>query len=257
MSSEKITFKDVGGYSLIKKELKTIAESRKLDDHQTPRGLFFYGLPGTGKSLTAKAFANECGLDSKIVCPCDVLSRWYGEGEQNLRNSLNHEGVIVLEEFDLLVKRFDRKRYGEEMSVKLVNIIAEAMDGYEANEKGIFIATSNSLKIYPKLKRAGSFEKIFYFKEPDMPEIADILCVHLKNIQNNAEVQLYNGVDVNTVTKAIYNKSKPESPIVGSDIAEIVTRTHRKKWDQYMKTGVFEKMTTEDFLKTVEEYNKV
>jgi len=248
MSSKKITLKDVGGCFEIKKQLEMIAEARKLDNNQTPRMLYFYGIPGTGKSLTAKAFANECGLEFNHIDLGYTFSLWYGEGEQNLKKELDQEGVIILDEFE---------RISQYNSTNLLNIIAEEIDNYKANKKGIFIATSNNLEINPKFKKTGRFDMFFNFKEPDYPEIADIFSRRLRDMQKQAEVQPYNGVNVSTIAKAIYRISRPESPIVGSDIVEIVRRTHEKKWNQYMKTGVFDKIKTDDFLKTVQEYNKV
>lgn len=261
-----ITFKDVGGNNEVKNQLIYLVKSinhpdKKKYGYKPPRGIFFYGIPGTGKTLLAKALANECGLDFNHIDLSEILSKWYGESEQKLKSALYQEGIIFLDEFDSLGKKYDGEGYGEEMSVKLVNIIAEAMNGYEANEKGIFVAASNSLKIDPKLKRAGRFDKFFYFGPPTYQDIMEIFGIHLKNLQDQAEVKLYNGVDITQVSKAIYNRSlseqkvNPAAAIVGSDIAEITRRVHERKWNKYIQTGSFELINNNDFYQEISKYS--
>ena len=261
-----ITFKDVGGNNEVKSQLIYLVKSinhpdKKKFGYKPPRGIFFYGIPGTGKTLLAKALANECGLDFNHIDLSEILSKWYGESEQNLRKALYQEGIIFLDEFDSIGKKYDGEGYGEEMSVKIVNIIAEAMNGYEANEKGIFVAASNSLKIDPKLKRAGRFDKFFYFGPPTYQDIMEIFGIHLKNLQDQAEVKLYNGVDITQVSKAMYARSQKEqkvnpiAAIVGSDIAEITRRVHERKWNQYVETGHFDLINSNDFYQEINKYS--
>lgn len=261
-----ITFKDVGGCYEVKSQLMYLIRSIKHPEKETygyqpPRGVFFYGIPGTGKTLLAKALANECELDFHHIDLSDVLSKWYGESEQNLREAMSKKGIIFMDEYDSIGKKYGGEGYGEEMSVKLVNIIAEAMDGYNANVDAIYIAASNSLKIDRKLRRAGRFDEFYKFGPPTQKDVEEILMIHLKKLQDSAKAHLFNGVKAPIIAKALYQKSlaeqrrNPEAAIVGADVALIVKKAHRIRWNQYLDTGRFEKITTQDFLEEIEKYS--
>jgi len=262
---EEITFKDVGGCNEVKTQLMYLVKSimhpeKTTYGYRPPKGVFFYGIPGTGKTLLAKALANECGLDFHHIDLSDIVSKWYGESEQNLKEAMSQKGIIFLDEYDSIGKK-GGEGYGGDMSVKLVNIIAEKMDGYDANEEAIFVAAANSLKIEEKLKRAGRFDKFYYFGPPGQQDIKEILMIRLRKMQESAKVQLFNGVQADYVAKALYQRSLQEqkvnsrAAIVGADITEIARRVHEKKWNKFLDTGKFNKISTEDFYDEIVVYS--
>ena len=258
------TFEDVGGNHKAKILLKNIVDSlrhpkRHEYGYEPPRGVFMYGLPGTGKTLIAKAFANECGMDFNYVNLSEVLSKWHGESEQNLRQAMMQEGVIFLDEYDSLGKK---RQDHDGTSIKLVNVMAEAMDGYDSNPNALYIAASNSLDVDPKLKRGGRFSEMVPFGAPNEQEMYEILMIHLKLKQQKATQQLFNGVDPRKVAAVLYHKSiqelkaSPIAAIVGSDIENIVRKVHDAKWQKFRQTGTFEKISTTDFYPVIQEYSK-
>lgn len=259
---ESITFKDVGGQHEAKSQLIYLVKSVTHPDrakfgYKPPRGVFFYGHPGTGKTLAAKALANECGMEFHYIDLSDIVSKWYGESEQNLKEALTQPGIKFMDEFNSLGKVHQDN---EGISQKLVNILAEVMNGYDSYE-GIIVAASNSLKIDKKLKRAGRFDRFIYFGPPNLQDTEEILMIHLRLLQQDAQVQLFNGVNAPQISRALYTKSQaeqrqnPEIAIVGADIAEIARRAHERKWNHYLDTGSFVKIGTSDFLEEIKRYN--
>ena len=260
----KITFDDVGGNHHAKRLLRNIVESishpeRKVYGWEAPRGVFMYGLPGTGKTLLAKAMAYECGMPFHHVDISEVLSKWHGESERNLKEVMSQEGIIFLDEYDSLGKKYQDH---DGTSVKLVNIMAEVMDGYDSNPNALYIAAANTLDIDPKLKRGGRFSEFVEFKVPTQQEIYEILMIHLRKKQEQATAQLFNGVDPKEVAAVLYQKSvegvkkDPRAAIVGSDVSNIVRQVHDVKWNRFRQTGTFEKISTPDFIPVIQGYNK-
>ncbi len=205
----------------------------------------------------SKAIACEIGLPFHYCDLSDMLSKWYGESEKNMRDFLAREGVLFFDEFDSIGKP---SANSNEASLRLINIISESMDGYNSNPNTLYIAATNDIQLDPKLKRAGRFSRFYCFKIPHADEIREILQIHVKKKQSDAEVAVFNGVDLNRVSILLekksfeVNKLNPRLGIVGADIREIVRRAHEKKYFEYLKSGRFVPVVDEDFQAVIDSY---
>jgi len=259
---EIVTFDMIGGNYEAKKILNGIIESINHPDkerygYESPTGIFMYGLPGTGKTMLAKALAHECGMPFNYINLTEVLSKWHGESEQNLREAMMQEGVVFLDEYDSIGKKLNDH---DGTSVKLVNVMAEAMEGFDSNGSALYIAASNDYNVDPKLLRR--FQEHVYFGPQNQGELKEILLVQLKRKQGLAKEPIFNGLDAGRVSEALYKKSMQDMKdgvkyaIVGSDVRNIVRKVHDIKWEQHRKTGTFEKISTADFYPVIQAYTK-
>ena len=262
--SEIVTFDDIGGYQHIVEDLRFIVDTFKNPKYEAfnykrPRGICFYGRPGTGKTLLGKAIACESDRPFHYLNVAQVLSKWVGESEKTLQNSLMKSGIHFLDEANSILGAYNQQ--DNATNERLIDIFAEAVNGYKSNPDAMYILATNTLKLNKKVKRAGRVDIYYEFGLPDAQAIYHVLNIHLNKLMQGASVPIVNGLDLNMITNAIYstsviaNRKNPNLGIVPADCENILKRTHEKKVKEYWKTGQFRPMGTEDILETVKNYN--
>jgi len=262
--TEKVTFDDIGGYENIVEYMKffvSVLKDPKYSEvnYKKPKGICFYGLPGTGKTLMAKAVACESEYPFYYLNLGQILSKWVGESEKNLFTKLTRKGIHFLDEADSLLGL--QKDGDSNHHQTLINVYSEAVSGFRSNPDAMYIIATNNIKLDPKIKRAGRTDHWFYFGMPEPNAIHQILQIHAKKLQDGASRQVIIGLDYSAITNAIYaksvnvNKKYPNLAMVGADCAEVLRTTHEKACMKYWKTNEFRPMTTADVLETVREYN--
>jgi AAA+ superfamily predicted ATPase len=134
-------------------------------------GVLLYGPPGNGKTLLAKAVATECNAHFELISGPEILSKWVGESEANLRKLFARArqlapSVVLLDELDSLAPR--RDRVNQHHDVQVLSQLLVLLDGLEARGAVALVATSNRLEaIDPALCRPGRFD---YHIEVPMPD---------------------------------------------------------------------------------------
>ncbi|HEY2784882.1 MAG TPA: AAA family ATPase [Fimbriiglobus sp.] len=178
---------DIGGYEKVKKRLRhEILDVLQKRDAATndddiarleeliPRGMIFWGPPGTGKTYFAKAVASAIGAAITIVSGPELKSKWVGESEENLRQIFHRArqsapAVIVFDELDSFATA--RGTYtGSGVEHSMVNQLLTEMDGFHKEELVFVIGTTNFAEsLDPALLRPGRFEFHLHvpFPEPD------------------------------------------------------------------------------------------
>ncbi|MBX3399680.1 MAG: AAA family ATPase [Gemmataceae bacterium] len=179
---------DIGGYEKVKKRLREeiLDVLRKRDaasspddaarlEELIPRGLIFWGPPGTGKTYFAKAVATAIGAAIQIVSGPELKSKWVGESEDNLRQIFRKArqsapSIIVFDELDSFATA--RGTYvGSGVEHSMVNQLLTEMDGFHKEELVFVVGTTNFVEaLDPALLRPGRFE--FHLHIP-YPEPAD------------------------------------------------------------------------------------
>jgi transitional endoplasmic reticulum ATPase len=160
------------------------------------RGFLLYGPPGTGKTLLAKATARESNANFIATKSSDLLSKWYGESEQQIARLFARARqvaptVIFIDEIDSLVPARGGGLGEPQVTERVVNTILAEMDGLEELNNVIVIgATNRPSLIDPALLRPGRFDELIYVGPPDTAGRRRILAIHTEGMPLADDVDL-------------------------------------------------------------------
>ncbi|MGB8372210.1 MAG: CDC48 family AAA ATPase, partial [Halobacteriota archaeon] len=161
-----------------------------------PKGVLLYGPPGTGKTLIAKAVANETDAYFINISGPEIMSKFYGESEQHLRElfkeaSDNTPAIIFIDEIDAIAPK--RSEVTGEVERRVVAQLLALMDGLEARGEVVVIAATNRPEgIDPALRRPGRFDREIEIGVPDAAGRLQILQVHTRGMPIAGDVRLEN-----------------------------------------------------------------
>ncbi|KAK3878066.1 hypothetical protein Pcinc_017278 [Petrolisthes cinctipes] len=188
-----VTWKDIGGLEDVKKELREkilepIQYAKLHEEYgaNRPNGILMWGPPGCGKTLLAKAVANEAGINLLPVMGPELLSMYQGESERAVREVFRRARnvapcVIFFDEFDSLCPVRSK---GVESGSKttIVNTLLTEMNGFSKREDVYVIAATNRPDILdPAVTRPGRFDTLLYVDVPDDPGRVAIFRACTKN----------------------------------------------------------------------------
>ena len=160
------------------------------------KGFLLYGPPGTGKTLLAKAVAREAEANFIATRSSDLLSKWYGESEQQIARLFARARqvaptVIFLDELDSLVPARGGGMGEPQVTERVVNTILSEMDGLEELQSVVVIgATNRPNLIDPALLRPGRFDELIYVSVPDQGGRRRILSIHTGSMPLDPDVDL-------------------------------------------------------------------
>ena len=218
-----IKWDDVGGLEDVKQELKEAVEW-PLKHPETfqrlgirpPKGTLLYGIPGTGKTLLAKAVASESEANFISVKGPELLSKWVGESEKGVREVFRKAKqasptVIFFDEIDAIASTRSSNDGDSGVTKRVVNQLLTEMDGLEELEDVAIIAATNRPDILDAgLMRPGRFDRHIQVKEPDEEARLAIFKVHTKDMPLADDVDLkklakhtegYVGADIESVCR--------------------------------------------------------
>jgi len=189
-----VSWDDIGGLEPTKRELKELVQypvehpEKFLKFGMSPsRGVLFYGPPGCGKTLLAKAIANECQANFISVKGPELLSMWFGEAESNVRDCFDKARsaapcVLFFDELDsIAVKRGGNSGDGGGAADRVINQLLTEMDGV-GSKKNVFIigATNRPDVLDGAIMRPGRLDQLLYIPLPDMDSRVSILKANLR-----------------------------------------------------------------------------
>ena len=217
----KVTWEDIGDLEEAKEKIREIVElpmkHPELFKHlgiEPPKGVLLYGPPGTGKTLLAKALANEIGAYFVMINGPEIMSKFYGESEQRLREIFkeaeeNAPSIIFIDEIDAIAPK--REEVTGEVEKRVVSQLLTLMDGMKERGKVIVIgATNRPDALDPALRRPGRFDREIEIRPPDKRARKLILQVHTRNMPLDEDVDLdklaelthgYTGADLAALAK--------------------------------------------------------
>jgi len=188
-----VSWESVGGLTEIKDRLKESVEwpltKPELFEHfgiKPPRGIVLFGAPGTGKTLLAKAIANEAKANFISIKGPELISKWVGESEKAIREIFkkakqSSPSIIFLDEFESIagMRSSNSQSGGSDVANRVVNQLLASMDGVESLDEVIIVAATNRPEmIDPALLRSGRFERVLHVPPPDKPAREVIMAIH-------------------------------------------------------------------------------
>jgi len=216
-----VTYEDIGGLGDAIIKIREIVELPMRHPElftrlgiDPPKGVLLYGPPGTGKTLLAKAVANEAGANFLVINGPEVMSKWYGQSEANLRKIFeeaekNAPSIIFIDEIDAIAPK--REEVRGEVEKRVVSQLLTMMDGLKARGKVIVIAATNMENtLDPALRRPGRFDREIEIGVPDVKGRKEILQIHTKNMPLEKDVNLdelgsitygFTGADIHALAK--------------------------------------------------------
>jgi transitional endoplasmic reticulum ATPase len=198
-----IGWADIGGVDAARERLREGVElplkqpeAFKRMGIRPAKGFLLYGPPGTGKTLLAKATAREAEANFIATKSSDLLSKWYGESEQQIARLFARARqvaptVIFIDELDSLVPARGGGLGEPQVTERVVNTILAEMDGLEELGSVVVIgATNRPNLIDPALLRPGRFDELIYVAVPDQAGRRHILGIHTKKMPLAEDVDL-------------------------------------------------------------------
>jgi transitional endoplasmic reticulum ATPase len=202
-----VTYDDVGG---LKQEIEKVREMIELPLRHPeifdrlgidpPRGVLLHGAPGTGKTLLAKAVANESGSNFVAINGPEVMSKYVGEAEKKIRDLFkeaeeNSPTIIFVDEIDAIAPK--REEVTGEVERRVVAQILALMDGLKERGKVIVIgATNRPDALDQALRRPGRFDREIELRVPDRDGRNEILQIHTRGMPLEDDVDIDELADI-------------------------------------------------------------
>ncbi|MFC1698009.1 CDC48 family AAA ATPase [Nanoarchaeota archaeon] len=196
-----VTYEDIGG---LEEEIKKVREMVELPlKHpeiferlgiDPPKGVLLHGPPGTGKTLLAKAVANETNSHFILINGPEIMSKFYGQSEANLRKKFedaekNSPSIIFIDEIDAIATK--REESKGEVERRVVAQLLAIMDGLKSRGRVVVIAATNiPNSIDPALRRPGRFDRELVIGVPSYKGRLNILKIHTRNMPLSKDIKL-------------------------------------------------------------------
>ena len=213
-----LRFDDVAGLDDVKEDIRlrmiypfAHPELAERFDIRAGGGVLLYGPPGTGKTMLAKATAGEIDATFFRISPADVLSKWVGEAEQNIKKlfdaaAAEPRSIIFIDEIESLVPA--RRDEGSSVMQRVVPQILQGMEGFDKKKVQPILfmgATNVPWQLDPAVLRPGRFDEKVYIPLPDLPAREKMLEIYLKHRPLDPSIDLsdlaqrldgYSGADI-------------------------------------------------------------
>ena len=269
-----IGFDDVAGLGDVKEEirLKMIypfahPELARQYGIRTGGGVLLYGPPGTGKTMLAQAIAHEIDATFFVISPAQVLSKWVGEAEQNIRKLFDAakaepKAVIFIDEIEALVPK--RKSDSSSVMQRVVPQILQELEGFDRQADGCLLfvgATNRPWMLDEAMLRPGRFDARVYIPLPDAParyRLLEMYLIEKRPVADDVDLgrlcdrlEGYSGADIKNIADRAASlpfmeaiEGGEQRPITMADIMRVIDETlpsvHKReltRFEQFDRTG--------------------
>lgn len=228
----RVSYEDIGGLhneiDKVREMIELPLKHPELFDRlgiDPPKGVLLQGPPGTGKTLIAKAVANESGASFYTINGPEIMSKFYGQSEENLRKIFdeaekNAPSIIFIDEIDAIAPK--RSEVHGEVERRVVSQMLTLMDGLKGRGKVIVIAATNIPDaIDPALRRPGRFDREIRIDVPDRVGRKEILQIHTRGMP------MAEGVELDDLADFTYG-------YVGADLASLARESAMNALRRYL-----------------------
>lgn len=247
-----ITFEDVIGLEEVKRYIKMNVikpfenpELYKLFKKEAGGGALLYGPPGTGKTMIAKAIANEVGAAFYSVKASDIMSKWVGESEQNVKNLFeavrSHDlTVLFVDEIESITTK--RGSSNSNVTDRVVSEFLAQLDGFNEESDNVTMllaATNVPSKIDEAILRPGRFDRLIFIPLPEFPARRAILGKMLDDVPCDQDLDL---TMISDITDGFS----------GADIKGLVNTVKSYAIERSLESGDVDMISNEDFLEAMQ-----
>lgn len=196
-----ITYENIGGLGDEIKRLREMIELPMKHPElferlgiEPPKGVLMHGPPGTGKTLIAKAVANESGANFFSIAGPEIMSKYYGDSEQQLREKFEQANkaapsIIFIDELDSIAPK--REEVTGEVERRVVAQLLTLMDGLKERGQVVVIGATNRIDaIDPALRRPGRFDREVEIGVPDQKDRLEIFQIHTRSMPLSKDVNI-------------------------------------------------------------------
>mmetsp|Transcript_5730 Transcript_5730/g.9919 ORF Transcript_5730/g.9919 Transcript_5730/m.9919 type:complete len:879 (+) Transcript_5730:86-2722(+) len=217
-----VTWDDIGGLEDVKRELQELVQypvehAGKFEKFgmSASKGVLFYGPPGCGKTLLAKAIANECDSNFISVKGPELLTMWFGESEANVRDLFDKARsaapcILFFDEMDSIAKARGSGGAGSsDAGDRVINQILTEIDGVGARKAVFIIGATNRPDILDNaVTRPGRLDQLVYIPLPDLASRINIFKANLRKSPVDPQVSVellakhthgYSGADITEI----------------------------------------------------------
>jgi transitional endoplasmic reticulum ATPase len=248
-TTQTVTLDQVGGLADLVAEMRQIALSFRHPEAMArwgarrPQGILMYGPPGTGKTMLSRALANEIGADFREIRTPEILDKWLGGSERNIKEIFRAARryrvptLMLFDEFDSIISY---THSGGDAASQAINAVAgifkqEMNDLIEANPNVIVVATTNfPHRVDDSLIRSGRFDVKISVPRPDEPSRAEIFRKMIRGLIAAHETpgfQMFDDdLDLAELARASHG-------MTGADIKEVLRRVQLAKAMQDARSG--------------------
>ena len=238
----KVSFEDIAGIDHVVAQVREVVDyikNRKKYEElgaKVPTGILLEGLPGVGKTLLARALANEAGVPFFYKAGSEFVELYVGQGASRVREIFNQAreaarkaggAVIFIDEIDALGAARDGA--GNREYDQTLNQMLTEMDGFRKDENIVVIAATNRADMLdPALTRPGRFTTIISISLPDKKARTDILSLYIHKLPKVSKLILDNGEGKRIATRSIPKKTFLEELVEktigfsGAELADVV-----------------------------------
>jgi transitional endoplasmic reticulum ATPase len=204
-----ISYEDIGG---LRHQIRRIREMIELPlkypevferlGIEPPKGVFLYGPPGCGKTLIAKAVANETDAYFTDISGPEIMGKFYGESEARLRKvfedaQAHAPAILFIDEIDSIAPKREEMGGEKQVERRVVAQLLALMDGLESRGQVIVIAATNIPNVIdPALRRPGRFDREIAIPIPDRNSRLEILHIHTRGMPLAKDVELARLADI-------------------------------------------------------------
>ncbi|WP_174714084.1 CDC48 family AAA ATPase [Candidatus Viridilinea mediisalina] len=198
-----ITYEDIGG---LRRELRRIREMIELPLRHPevfsrlgidpPRGVLLHGPPGCGKTLIARAVAHEASAYFIHINGPEIIDKWYGASEANLRNTFEEArkhapAIIFIDEIDAIAPSREELAGDRQIERRVVAQLLTLMDGLDGRGNVVVIAATNlPNNLDPALRRPGRFDREIAISVPDRPARREIIEIYTRGMPLESDVDI-------------------------------------------------------------------
>ncbi|MCK4636341.1 MAG: CDC48 family AAA ATPase [Methanomicrobia archaeon] len=257
-----VSYEDIGG---LKDEIERVRETIEVPMKHPevfkklgitpPKGVLLYGPPGTGKTLLAKAVANETDSNFAVINGPELMSKYYGQSEENLRRVFeeakqNAPSIVFIDEIDSLAPK--RGEVTGDVEKRIVSQLLTLMDGLDPRGDVVVIAATNRPEdIDEALRRPGRFDREIEIRMPDKNGRKEILQIHTRSmplenvdLDHNADITHgYSGADLAalcreagmTALRRIVPDLKKSDEILSKEVIENLKITDEDFYNAYKR----------------------